>query len=87
MATLDFKTSRKERLSYGSYFLGQNIIFMIVLQFLMIFYTDVVGIGAAAVGIMFGIARTWDAINDPLLGILVDKANPKKVNLNPGLMQ
>ena len=83
MATLDFKTSRKERLSYGSYFLGQNIIFMIVLQFLMIFYTDVVGIGAAAVGIMFGIARTWDAINDPLLGILVDKANPKKGKFKP----
>ena len=83
MATLDFRTSRKERLSYGSYFLGQNIIFMIVLQFLMIFYTDVVGIGAAAVGIMFGIARTWDAINDPLLGILVDKANPKKGKFKP----
>ncbi len=83
MAISDFRTSRKERLAYGSYFFGQNIIFMIVLQFLMIFYTDVVGIGAAAVGVMFGIARTWDAINDPLLGILVDKANPKKGKFKP----
>lgn len=83
MGKTDFLTSRAERLSYGGYFLGQNIIFMIVLQFLMIFYTDVVGIGAAAVGILFGIARTWDAVNDPLLGILVDKANPKKGKFKP----
>ncbi len=83
MGIKDYRTSRIERLSYGSYFLGQNIIFMIVLQFLMIFYTDVIGIGAAAVGIMFGIARLWDAINDPLLGIIVDKSNPKKGKFKP----
>lgn len=83
MSINEFRTSRKERLSYGSYFLGQNIIFMVVLNFLMLFYTDVVGIGAAAVGIMFGVARTWDAINDPMLGIMVDKANPKKGKFKP----
>jgi len=83
MKKLVFRTSKIERLSYGSYFLGQNIIFMIVLQFLMMFYTDVVGIGAAAVGVMFGIARTWDAVNDPLLGIIVDKVNPKKGKFKP----
>lgn len=78
-----FRTSKKERFSYGSYFLGQNIIYMIVLQFLMLFYTDVVGIGAATVGILFGVARTWDAINDPMLGMLVDKSNPKKGKFKP----
>ena len=83
MGIKGFRTSKRERLSYGSYFLGQNIIFMIVLQFLMIFYTDVIGLGAAAVGIMFGIARLWDAINDPLLGIIVDKSNPKKGKFKP----
>lgn len=83
MGKLNFVTSRKERLSYGGYFLGQNIIFMIVLQFLMLFYTDEVGLGAAAVGLMFFVARTWDAINDPMLGILVDKTNPKKGKFKP----
>lgn len=78
-----FRTTKMERFSYGSYFLGQNIIYMIVLQFLMLFYTDEVGLGAASIGIMFGVARTWDAINDPMLGILVDKSNPKKGKFKP----
>lgn len=83
MSKIEYQTTKKERMSYGGYFLGQNIIFMIVLQFLMLFYTDTLGIGAAAVGLVFFIARTWDAINDPMLGIIVDKANPKKGKFKP----
>lgn len=79
----NYMTTKLERLSYGGYFFGQNIIFMIVLQFLMLFYTDVMGLGAAAIGLMFFIARTWDAINDNILGIIVDKCNPKKGKFKP----
>lgn len=79
----NYVTSKKERLSYGGYFLGQNIIFMVVLQFLMLFYTDVIGISAVSVGVLFFVARTWDAVNDPMLGILVDKMNPKKGKFKP----
>ncbi len=74
---MNFHTSLKERASYGAFFLGQNIIYMLMLQFLNLFYTDVLGIGAAAVGILFFIARTWDAVNDPILGSIVDRANFK----------
>jgi sugar (glycoside-pentoside-hexuronide) transporter len=70
-------TSRIERLTYGGYFWGQNFILMIVLQFLMIFYTDVVGLTAAAAGLLFLIARIWDAVNDPIMGMIVDKAHFK----------
>lgn len=83
MAKPEWKTTVAERLSYGGYSLGQNIAYLAVLQYLMLFFTDVVGIGAAAVGVMFFIARTWDAVNDPMLGILVDKTNPKKGKFMP----
>ena len=55
--------------------MGQNLIYFLVYQFLMLFYTDVVGITAGAVGTMFLIARIFDAVNDPIMGIIVDKTN------------
>jgi len=76
-------TSRIERVSYGSYFAGQNFILIIVLQFLMLFYTDVVGLPAAAVGMLFLIARIWDAVNDPIMGVLVDRLTFKKGRFKP----
>ena len=79
------ETSRIERTSYGLFFLGQNIIFMLALMFLNLFYTDVLGISAAAVGLLFLIARTWDAINDPILGTIVDRCNFKGGKFLPWL--
>ena len=72
-----YKTSWFERLSYGSYFMGQNIIYFLVFQYLMIFYTDIVGLSAASVGTMFLIARLFDAANDPVMGVLVDRVQLK----------
>lgn len=75
MAREQFVTNRLERLAYGGYFMGQNLIYFLVYQFLMLFYTDVVGITAGAVGTMFLISRIFDAVNDPIMGIIVDKTN------------
>ncbi len=77
MTQTAYKTSRFERIGYGSYFVGQNIIYFLVFQFLMIFYTDTVGLSAGAVGIMFLVARLFDAANDPLMGVLVDRVHLK----------
>lgn len=76
-------TSGKERGSYGLWFVGQNIIYMLVLQYITIYLTDEVGILPAAVALLLIIARVWDAINDPLLGALVDKTTPKKGKFKP----
>jgi GPH family glycoside/pentoside/hexuronide:cation symporter len=71
------ETSKTERAAYGFFFVGQNIIYLLMLQFLNLFYTDVVGISATAVGVLFLVARTWDAINDPMLGVIIDRTNFK----------
>ncbi|MGL4336163.1 MAG: glycoside-pentoside-hexuronide (GPH):cation symporter [Turicibacter sp.] len=78
-----FLTSKFERLAYGGYFVGQNIIYFLVFQFLMLFYTDIVGLSASAVGTMFLIARLFDAVNDPIMGVIVDKANLKRGKFIP----
>lgn len=72
-----FQTSRMERLSYGGFFLGQNIIYTIQFQFLVYFYTESVGLGLGATTLMLLIARLWDAFLDPVMGALVDKCHFK----------
>ncbi|MDA3931445.1 MAG: glycoside-pentoside-hexuronide (GPH):cation symporter [Tenericutes bacterium] len=77
------RTSTMEKTSYGAWFVGQNIIYMIVISYLAIFLTDEVGILEAAVGTLFLVARIWDAVNDPILGGIVDKYQPKKGKFMP----
>ncbi|WP_105614734.1 glycoside-pentoside-hexuronide (GPH):cation symporter [Vallitalea okinawensis] len=78
-----FLTSRAERMAYGGFFVGQNIIFIFVLQYLTMFYTDIVGLAPAAVGTLFLVARVWDAVNDPILGAIVDRSNFKSGKFKP----
>jgi glycoside/pentoside/hexuronide:cation symporter, GPH family len=52
-------------------------------MFLMQFFTEDVGIAPLAVGVLFLIARIWDAINDPIFGVIVDKCNLKGGKFKP----
>lgn len=47
-------------------------------MYAMLYFTDHAGLPGYAVGIIFIIARVWDAVNDPMFGIIVDKSNPNK---------
>lgn len=72
----DFRTGKLERYSYGFYFFGQLIYYAIVMGFLQLYMTES-GIPANLVGTIFIIAKIWDAVNDPLFGVIVDKTNLK----------
>ena len=73
---LSYTTSRTERASYGLYAFGAILSYYMVMSFLQLFMTDI-GIPAITVGFIFIIAKVWDAVNDPLFGVLVDKVNPR----------
>ncbi|MFC2948135.1 MFS transporter [Virgibacillus sediminis] len=51
---------------------GNDFSFILVSTFLMVFYTDIFGISAAAVGTLFLVARMWDAVTDVLWGRFID---------------
>lgn len=70
------KITNKERFYYVLYFFGQCCAYILVTSFLQIYMTDI-GISAITVGIIFLVAKVWDAINDPLFGVLVDKVTLK----------
>lgn len=80
-----FQTGRFERLSYAGFFLGQNIIYVIPFQFLAYFYMEHVGLKLEDIALMLLIAKVWDAVNDPIMGAIVDKCNFKKGKYLPWL--
>jgi probable glucitol transport protein GutA len=73
-----------EKLSYGSYFLGQNIFYYLLVTFMLVYFTDI-GIPAASIAVLVLVVKIWDAINDPIFGAIVDKVKFKKGRFVPWL--
>ncbi|CAK7037535.1 MAG: Isoprimeverose transporter [Peptostreptococcus russellii] len=74
------------KFAYGMGDVGCNFSWMFVGNFLMIFYTDVFGIGMSAVAALMLFSRFWDAINDPIIGALSDKTNTRWGRYRPWLL-
>ncbi len=67
-----YMTTKKERLSYWTYFVGQNIYYNITAAFIST-YLAMQGISLGKVAVVLLIVKVWDAINDPIFGFLFDK--------------
>lgn len=64
-------------IGYGLGDLANNLLFQLSVLYLLFFYTDIARIPAGAAAIIFLAARIWDAVNDPLMGLLVDNTRSK----------
>jgi glucuronide carrier protein len=71
------KLGLAQYVGYGSGDAANNLAFSMSSLFLLLYYTDVVGISAAAVGTMFLVVRFWDALTDLYAGRQVDKAQTR----------
>ncbi|MBY0148804.1 MFS transporter [Neobacillus niacini] len=69
----------KDKLGYLFGDFGNDFFFILVASFLMVFYTDIFHINPAQVGLLFMIARLWDAFADVTWGRFIDtrKASPQ----------
>lgn len=81
---LNYRTTRGERLSYWMYFFGENIFYGLIAINMQTFYSDM-GITAASVAVILFITKVWDAVNDPLFGVLIDRIQFKKGRFLPWL--
>ena len=61
-----------EKLSYASGGTGTCICFMAIGGYLLYVYTDVIGLNAVTAANIFLFTRFWDAVNDPIMGAIVD---------------
>lgn len=65
---------------------GNNLAFSMASMFLLLYYTDVVGISAAAAGTIFLVVRVWDGVGDLIAGRLVDKTDTRWGKFRPWLL-
>lgn len=77
------KMNKASAIAYSAGFGSTNIIWYMINNYLMLFYTDVVGLAAGAISMIMLIARIWDAINDPMMGVIVDRTNSRWGRFRP----
>lgn len=83
---MNSKLSLKEKVAYASGDVASNFYWRVIDVFLFIFYTDVFGISAAAVGTLMLVTRLIDAFSDPLMGALADRTKTKFGKFRPYLL-
>jgi sugar (glycoside-pentoside-hexuronide) transporter len=67
----------KTRLSYAAPDVGGQLIFSVISNYLLYFYTDVYGIAVASAGTILLMARCIDAIDAPVWGMILDRTNSR----------
>ncbi|MBN1302446.1 MAG: MFS transporter [Melioribacteraceae bacterium] len=80
------KLSFREKAAYGCGDFASSMFWKLFSMFLLFFYTDVFGISAAAVGTMFLVTRIWDAVNDPMMGLIADRTSSRWGKFRPYLL-
>jgi GPH family glycoside/pentoside/hexuronide:cation symporter len=80
------KLSLKEKIGYSLGDTASNLFFQTFIFFITIFYTDVFGISAKAVGTMFLITKIWDAVNDPMMGMIADRTETRWGKFRPYIL-
>ena len=86
MSTATRKLSFKEKIGYGLGDTGCHFAWDMAGMFLFFYFTDVFGISTVAAGAIMGIARLWDAVSDPMIGILSDRTKTKYGKYRPYML-
>lgn len=75
-----------EKIGYGFGDMASSMFWKLFGAYLMIFYTDVLGLPAAVVGTMFLITRIWDSAFDPIVGVVADRTHSRWGKFRPYLL-
>ncbi len=80
------KLTRREKWLYGAGDIGFSLTSTIIGAYFAIFLTDVVGVTPAIAAAAIFIGRTWDYINDPLIGHISDRTRTRWGRRRPFLL-
>lgn len=74
-----------ERIAYFIGYTGIIITYFYISTYFLFFLTDTYGVSAMAAGLIITLARLWDAVNDPMCGVLTDRTRSKIGSYRPWL--
>ena len=80
------KLKIRERLAYGLGDVGGNLIFAPVSAFILFYFTDIVGIGAAIAGTLLLLGRLLDGTLDLIVGTLIDRTSTRWGKARPWIL-
>lgn len=81
-----FSISIGEKIGYGLGDTAANLVWRTLMVFLPIFYTDVFGLSAAAVGTLLLVCRYWDGITDFIMGLISDRTKTRWGKYRPWIL-
>jgi GPH family glycoside/pentoside/hexuronide:cation symporter len=80
MATL------KEKIGYGFGDMASSMFWKVFSAYLPIFYTNVFGLDLGLAALLFLVTKIWDAVSDPMMGIIADRTSTKWGKYRPYLL-
>lgn len=83
----DAKVPAYEKIGYAMGITGPNFIITIMSGFLLVYYTNVVGISAGMVATIMGITKIFDGVSDLAMGYLIDHTKSKYGKARPWLIR
>lgn len=76
----------KQKAAFGIGAVGKDMVYALSASYVMYYYQDVLGLSATFVGLILMIARVFDALNDPFMGVLVAKTRTRWGRFRPWLL-
>lgn len=77
---------KKEKLAFSIGALGQGMIYAMMSSYISDYYLNVLQLAPMFVLLLMLLARVWDAINDPLMGVIVDRRTTKWGKMKPYIL-
>lgn len=74
---------KKERFAFSVGAMGQGMIYAMMSSYISDYYLNVLQLAPMFVLLLMLLARVWDAINDPLMGMIVDRYTTKRGKMKP----
>ncbi len=75
-----------QKAAFGIGAVGKDMVYALSASYVMYYYQDILGLSATFVGTILMIARIFDALNDPFMGVLVAKTRTRWGRFRPWLL-